>query len=289
MPLFGNHLFGSEFNAAASDSEWRAAMTLWWAAWNQVPAGSLPSDDVALCRLADLGRDVKGWRKLKDRALHGFSACSDGRLYHDFLCQQALVAWDKRIKERERKAKWRADHEAKKAGRNGDKTDLSPSLSPSQERGQDGSVPADWNGRDVTGRDNVEKKGRKRPAHFDAAAIDLPAWLETELWQRWCADRKARGKPITEEGARGQLKRLDEYRKDGTAPAAVLEHAIASGNQGLYPPPAVNGRNGHKSFREQDSEKNAASLHKLTGGLLGRRPNTAPQGEILEMDPHDRD
>ena len=30
MPLFGNHLFGSEFNAAATDAEWRAAVTLWW-------------------------------------------------------------------------------------------------------------------------------------------------------------------------------------------------------------------------------------------------------------------
>src|SRR5690606_32878899 len=70
MPLFGVHLFGSEFNAAATDAEWRAAITLWWAAWNQVPAGSLPKDDVALCRLADLGRDLKLWRKLKARALH---------------------------------------------------------------------------------------------------------------------------------------------------------------------------------------------------------------------------
>jgi hypothetical protein len=155
MPLFGNHLFGSEFNAAATDSEWRAALTLWWAAWNQVPAGSLPSDDIALCRLADLGRDVKSWRRLKARALHGFSECSDGRLYHGFICEQALVAWDKRVKERERKAKWRADQDAKRAGRDADGDGDRPPPSQGQRRGQDADVPADGKGRDVTGRDDV--------------------------------------------------------------------------------------------------------------------------------------
>lgn len=155
MPLFGNHLFGSEFNAAATDAEWRAAVTLWWAAWNQVPAGSLPADDVALCRLADLGRDVKGWKKLRERALHGFVACSDGRLYHAFLCQQVLVAWEKRIKEREKKAKWRAEQAAKKAGQDHSVPVVSTGTETGTEPGRDRSVPADGNGRDGTGRDSI--------------------------------------------------------------------------------------------------------------------------------------
>lgn len=148
MPLFGNHLFGSEFNAAASDAEWRAALTLWWAAWNQVPAGSLPPDDTALCRLADLGRDLKAWRKVKARALHGFEPCSDSRLYHRFVCAQALIAWDKRVKERERKAKWRASRDAE---RDGDR--IPPQTG--QGRGRDADVPADGKRRDVTGRDGT--------------------------------------------------------------------------------------------------------------------------------------
>lgn len=145
MPLFGNHLFGSEFNAAASDEEWRAALTLWWAAWNQVPAGSLPNNDQALCRLADLGREVKAWMRVKARALHGFIECDDGRLYHSFICKQALVAWEKRVKERERKANWRT----KKAGRDADV----PRDRTGTETGHDADVPADGTGRDVTGRD----------------------------------------------------------------------------------------------------------------------------------------
>jgi uncharacterized protein YdaU (DUF1376 family) len=96
MPLMGLHLFGSDFNAQATDAEWRAAVTLWWAAWNQVPAASLPNDDVALCRHADFGRDVRAWRRVRERALHKFVLCSDGRLYHSFLAKQALIAWEKR-------------------------------------------------------------------------------------------------------------------------------------------------------------------------------------------------
>jgi uncharacterized protein YdaU (DUF1376 family) len=101
MPLLGGHLFGSEFNARANDSEWRAALTLWWAAWCQVPAASLPDDDAALCRFADLGRDLKTWKKLRDGALHGWVKCADGRLYHPVLAEQALIAWDKRKQDRE--------------------------------------------------------------------------------------------------------------------------------------------------------------------------------------------
>ena len=151
MPLFGNHLFGSEFNAKASDGAWRAAITLWWAAWNQVPAGSLPDDDAALCRLADLGRDVKTWKKLRTEALHGFVQCNDGRLYNKFLCEQALVAWDKRIKERQRKAEYRAKKEAEKVGRDADV----PRDKTRTTTGRDADVPADGNRRDGTGRDGT--------------------------------------------------------------------------------------------------------------------------------------
>ena len=104
MPLFGHHLLGSDFHSRCSDAEWRAGVTLWWKAWNQVPAASLPDDDEALCRLADLGRDVKGWKKLRAKALHGFVLCSDGRLYHRFLAPQALIAWEKRQLDREEKS-----------------------------------------------------------------------------------------------------------------------------------------------------------------------------------------
>lgn len=113
MPLHGPALFGSEFNAKVSDKAWRAGVTLWWMSWNQVPAASLPDDDVALARLAEYGKDVKSWKKIREEALHGFVRCSDGRLYHRFLAREAVDAWARREKERKRKAKWRDAKERK--------------------------------------------------------------------------------------------------------------------------------------------------------------------------------
>lgn len=76
----------------------------------------------------------------------------------------------------------------------------------------------------------------KRVPAFDASAMTLPTWLDREDWMAWVADRKARRKPITEEGARRQLQQLAGYRADGIAAQAVIAHSIASGYLGLFPP-----------------------------------------------------
>jgi hypothetical protein len=95
-PIIRDKLFGSSFHSRATDSEWRAGVTLWLKSWEQVPAGSLPDDDVDLCRLAELGRDLRTWRKVKTGALRGWYRCSDGRLYHPFVAEVVLAAYGKR-------------------------------------------------------------------------------------------------------------------------------------------------------------------------------------------------
>lgn len=147
LPLYGGRLFGSDFDAHASDAEFRAGMQLWWAAWNQVPASSLPDDDVALCRLAGFGRDLKGWKRVKARATHGFYKCSDGRLYHRALATFAQESWDRRLKDRERKAKWREQRERKTE----------------RDKGRDGTVPE-------TGTETVTERGRDEEQGCDGTA-----------------------------------------------------------------------------------------------------------------------
>ncbi len=106
MPLFGGKLFTSKFAAHAADAVFRAALRLWWEAWLQVPAASLPDDDMELCLLA--GCERRTWAKLKaSDVLHGFVKCADGRLYHPLLAPHAKVAWDRRLKERHRKREQR--------------------------------------------------------------------------------------------------------------------------------------------------------------------------------------
>jgi hypothetical protein len=93
--------------------------------------------------------------------------------------------------------------------------------------------------------DSLEEKApRKRAASFNAEEIELPDWLDRELWISWCKERRTRGKAITERGAKEQLKALDEFRRNGHSPERVISHAIASGNQGLYQPPVIRGQAG---------------------------------------------
>lgn len=106
-------LFNSDFNSTADDTAWRAGVTLWGKAWHQIPAGSLPDDDARLCNLAGLGRDMKTWKRVKEEALHGFVLCTDGRLYHKFLCGMAVEA----AEERDRYARRRTADRERKAAR----------------------------------------------------------------------------------------------------------------------------------------------------------------------------
>lgn len=104
-PIFRARLFGSRFHARVTDSEWRAGVTLWMKSWDQIPAGSLPDDDIDLCRLAELGRDLRQWARLKVGALHGWYKCSDGLLYHDTVAEGINEALGRKRKQSDRGAK----------------------------------------------------------------------------------------------------------------------------------------------------------------------------------------
>jgi hypothetical protein len=106
-PLFRSRLFGSSFHAQANDGEWRAGVTLWLKSWDQVPAGSLPNNEVELCRLAELARDLKAWKKLRDGALRGWLLCTDGRLYHPVVAEGINTAIEAKVKQRLKTAKAR--------------------------------------------------------------------------------------------------------------------------------------------------------------------------------------
>ena len=104
-PIYRARLFGSAFHARATDAEWRAGFTLWLKSQDQVPAGSLPDDDIELCRLAELGRDMRTWKKLRAGALHGWAKCSDGRLYHPVVSETVNEQWQGKLAQRERTLK----------------------------------------------------------------------------------------------------------------------------------------------------------------------------------------
>lgn len=79
----------SEILAMSTGDQFKAAFRLWCKAWKQVPAGSLPNNELVLASWSGAG---PRWPKVRDMALHGFIACSDGRLYHPVLCADATRA-----------------------------------------------------------------------------------------------------------------------------------------------------------------------------------------------------
>lgn len=77
-----------------------AVIVLRAAAWHQVPAASLPSDDRSLAQLAGFGRAVAAWMDVRAAVLAEFVECSDGRLYHRLDAGAALKAWGGRLWQR---------------------------------------------------------------------------------------------------------------------------------------------------------------------------------------------
>ncbi len=130
-PMYRARLFGSEFHARTNDAEWRAGVTLWLKSQDQKPAGSLPDDDTQLCRLAELGRDVETWKKLRAGALHGWVRCRDGRLYHPVVAEIMLEQWDGKVQQRQRTLKARIaalEKRLSQAGESATKSDIEEQL-----------------------------------------------------------------------------------------------------------------------------------------------------------------
>ncbi|MGU4174538.1 hypothetical protein ACVZE1_35080, partial [Pseudomonas aeruginosa] len=78
-----------------------------------------------------------------------------------------------------------------------------------------------------------EDKKRVKPA-FDASLVELPEWLPFETWSMWVKYRAQAKKPITEDAARLQLRKLEKIRAEGHSPVLVIEAAIENGWQGLF-------------------------------------------------------
>lgn len=110
-------LLASELWALCSGDEAKAAVSLWCRAWRQTPPGSLPDDDRVLAAFSGAGAR---WKKVRQMALRGFVKCSDGRLYHTLICENAAQTAEKRRAFQERTAA-ATEARRRKAQRNDDR------------------------------------------------------------------------------------------------------------------------------------------------------------------------
>lgn len=125
MPLHHRRLRRSAFWLRASDQVKAISVELWCEAYEQVPAGSLPDDDVALCGAAGFSRrEIEAWLAVKAEVMSAWRLCSDGRWYHPFLCTVVMERWaeisSRRERERDKKRRQRENKKPGVAGSNKD-------------------------------------------------------------------------------------------------------------------------------------------------------------------------
>lgn len=98
MPMKHLKVLQSTLFVKSTGDEFKAAFALWCTSWTEVPAGSLPDDE----QMLETFSRSKVWTKVRDRALHRWVKCSDGRLYHPVIAELALDAWVRRDEYREK-------------------------------------------------------------------------------------------------------------------------------------------------------------------------------------------
>ena len=84
------NLLHSEFLHLATNEELGAAAKLCLRSLFQVPAGSLPNNEVVLAQAAGYDHRKKAWQRVRAMALYGWALCSDGRLYHQTVAMTVL-------------------------------------------------------------------------------------------------------------------------------------------------------------------------------------------------------
>ena len=241
MPLYGDRLFASETWLMAGPEGRCAALALWWASWKQRPAGSLADQDRMLAQIAGYGMNVKAWQAVREEAMRGWIKCSDGRLYHPVVSEFAMEAWDRRKKERERKATYRAKYinghggggEGQDADVPRDKTGTGRGTEPGQARGRDGpeDVPgtADRKRQDRTGQ---EKEKKERPLATLAPSAGAEAERNFEAFWQAFPRKVGRGAAVRAFAAACR-------KAPAAAIIAAVERAVWSPNPRFIPHPTT--------------------------------------------------
>lgn len=189
MPLDVRRLRDSRFTATIGPDAFKVGLLLWCASWHQVPAASLPDDDVELAQLAGFGRVVREWKKVRAAALYGWVACSDGRLYHPTVAEKALESWESKL----RHAHGKMSDRLRKVNKARELAKLPPLIVPSfeawnsggrrdpvppEERVTSGGIPAEKSlkgqGTEGTGKGEEEKE-KKELAPRPSVAPPPPA------------------------------------------------------------------------------------------------------------------
>lgn len=95
-----------------------------------------------------------------------------------------------------------------------------------------------------------------------ANEVELPDWLQKEIWNSWVAHRLDIKKPMTQHAANLVIENLRKLKEEGNDPELVIKQSIIGGYPGLYALKNTQQRNNQlQSF----ADKNRDFADRLTG------------------------
>lgn len=208
MPLDVQRLRDSDLASDETPEACWAAVLLWCASWHQVPAASIPDSEQWQAKqagYASRGRIDPQWAKVREGALRGWVACSDGRLYHPVVAEKAREAWIGKMRQRWSTERARIKkHNDRHEGANVPMPTFEEWTACGCPQGQPLFVPGDKNqrpedkGGDKASKGQGEGQGHKKSPHSPQGG-EPPASKAKPLstLRTWLADLKDRGeKPI---------------------------------------------------------------------------------------------
>lgn len=239
FPLHYRRLRKSGFWLHSSAEVRALSVELWCASYEEIPAASLPDDDMALSIAAGFGRfQIEEWQAIKPNVMKAWLKCLDGRWYHPFLSVIALEAFIQKLKERARRPGAAAERAKTRLSEVG--VMLAKLKNPEEEKGlsaeefklsveEDGSSDGKSENSDVTGQDRTGHSG------FASAKPVVPAFGE-KFWMTY-PHPKNRG------DKRGTVAKLNKLGLDEQANAfraleylpGIIEHECKRNPQ--YSPP----------------------------------------------------
>lgn len=264
FPLKHKRLTRSAWWIRASDRAKALNIDLWCAAYQEVPAASLPDDDLYLSDLAGFGRrDISAWLEVKAEVLACWILWTDGRWYHPTLAEVACEAWATRMEavqqreaDRERKRQKRAGgHQGPSDGHPPDKDGLSAGRPADIEGTPDGNPPENaLKGQDRTGHREADASLSPRDARPEGGEVEADGvgWAEArDLYGSLVI--RGRGSPML---ARSAWLKLDEADRRAL-PGAIRAYAEAK-------PWGSNGPPGLQRFLSEDVWREFAATASVT-------------------------
>lgn len=305
MPLDVVRLRDSDISAISNGDEFRCAVLLWCASWHQVPAASIPDDDIVLAQYAGFGRVVKEWKKVREGALRGWVKCADGRLYHPVVAEKANEAWAGRIAYRAKKEAERLRKANERASKKGQPDNETGAGNPADKSGMSGGQDEDFQrtgagnpaenaliGKGTVDRDSGQGEGqgkedstKARAAQDSGSSSQLPGesaappayeQLATQLQKAGVSITSSHpniigwvGRGVTSKQAADAVAIARQRKPDGPIPANYLVPIIEE----ILNPPAASTTKTSGAWRFSDD----ATLAK--GRELGLEPYV---GELME-------